>query len=73
MTWLPRSPSAPDPASRRVQRQENGAWTNFGVDASVTAGTFQTYVMSGRTGENTFRVFDPVARKASNVVEVTIG
>lgn len=62
-----------DNARLEVQRQEAGAWTNFGVDATVTAGTFQTYVMSGRTGENTFRVFDPVERKASNVVLVTIG
>ncbi|ROR92685.1 hypothetical protein [Nocardioides aurantiacus] len=62
-----------DNARLEVQRQENGAWTSFGVDAGVTAGTFQTYVMSGRTGENLFRLFDPAARKASNVVRVTIG
>lgn len=62
-----------DNARLEVQRQEDGAWTNFGVDAGVTAGTFQTYVMSGRTGENLFRVFDPAARKGSNAVTVTIG
>lgn len=62
-----------DNARLEVQRQENGAWTNFGVDAGVTAGTFQTYVQSGRTGENMFRLYDPAARKASNVVTVTIG
>ncbi|KQT92150.1 hypothetical protein ASG49_09335 [Marmoricola sp. Leaf446] len=62
-----------DNARLEVQRQEDGAWTNFGVDAGVTAGTFQTYVMSGRTGENLFRLYDPANRKASNVVEVTIG
>ena len=29
--------------------------------------------MTGRTGENRFRVFDPQAKKGSNVVLVTIG
>lgn len=62
-----------DNARLEVQRQDNGAWSNFGVDAGVTAGTFQTYVQSGRTGENMFRLYDPAARKASNVVTVTIG
>lgn len=62
-----------DNARLEVQRQENGTWGNFGVDAGVAAGTFQTYVQSGRVGENLFRLYDPAARKASNVVTVTIG
>lgn len=57
-----------------VQRFEGGRWTSFaGVDASVNLGTFQTYVMTGRSGDNRFRVFDPSTGKASNAVTVTVG
>jgi hypothetical protein len=55
-----------------IQRFENGKWSNFGVQANVKVGTFETYIMTGRTGENRFRVFDPQARKGSNVILVTI-
>ena len=57
-----------------VQRFEGGQWSDFaGVDASVDLGTFQTYVMTGRTGDNRFRMFDPSTGRASNAVTVTVG
>lgn len=28
--------------------------------------------MTGRTGDNQFRVFDPAAKKASNAITVTV-
>ncbi len=56
-----------------VQRFNDGTWTNFGVQAEVRVGKFATYIMTGRTGENRFRVFDPKTEKGSNVVLVTIG
>jgi hypothetical protein len=57
-----------------VQRFEGGQWSSFaGVDASVDLGTFQTYVMTGRSGENRFRMFDPSTGKASNAVTVIVG
>ena len=31
-----------------------------------------TYIMTGRSGENRFRVYDPKAKKGSNVILVTI-
>lgn len=56
-----------------VQRFEDGKWTNFGVQARVNVGTFETYVMTGHTGDNRFRMFDPQTDTASNEVTVTIG
>lgn len=61
-----------DNVNLEVQRYENGVWTNFGVQATVRVGTFATYVMTGHTGENRFRMFDPAAKEESNVVMVTI-
>ena len=62
-----------DNVTLQVQRFSDGTWTNFGVQASVRVGTFTTYVMTGRSGENRFRVFDPASGKGSNVVLVTVG
>jgi hypothetical protein len=55
-----------------VQRFDSGQWTNFGVQATVRVGTFETYIMTGRSGENRFRVFDPATQQGSNVIMVTI-
>jgi hypothetical protein len=56
-----------------VQRLEGGQWTDFGVQVSVKVGTFETYVMTGRDGDQKFRVFDPATKTASNEVTVTVG
>ncbi|RNL60459.1 hypothetical protein EFK50_19225 [Nocardioides marmoriginsengisoli] len=56
-----------------VQRFEDGEWVNFGVQVQVTVGTFDTYVLTGREGDNKFRVFDPETETASNAVSVTVG
>lgn len=56
-----------------VQRFEGGQWSGFAdVDASVNLGTFQTYVMTSRAGDNKFRMLDPSTGKASNTVTVTV-
>jgi hypothetical protein len=62
-----------DNESLLVQRFEGGGWSDFGVQASVKLGTFETYVMTGRTGDQRFRVFDPHTQTASNEVTVTVG
>jgi len=56
----------------QVQRFEDGKWRNFGVDATVRVGTYETYVMTGQSGEQRFRMFDPATKRGSNVVLVTI-
>jgi hypothetical protein len=56
----------------QVQRFEEGDWRDFGVTANVRVGTFETFVMTGRPGEQRFRMYDPKAKQGSNVVLVTI-
>lgn len=62
-----------DNQSLLVQRFEGGSWSNFGVQVSVKVGTFETYVMTGRPGDQKFRVFDPTTQTASNEVTITVG
>jgi hypothetical protein len=56
----------------QVQRFDDGTWSDFDAKTTVRVGTFATYIMTGRVGENRFRVFDPKTRKGSNVILVTI-
>ena len=56
----------------QVQRFEDGTWSDFPVTMSVSGGTFATYVQTGRTGENKFRVVDTDADVVSNEVTVTV-
>ena len=57
----------------QMQRLENGDWTDFPVTMSVSGGTFATYVLTSRPGENKFRVIDTDTQKTSNEVVVTVG
>jgi hypothetical protein len=61
-----------DNVGLQVQRFEDGKWRDFGVSATVSVGTFETYVMTGQSGEHRFRMFDPRTKQGSNVVLVTI-
>jgi hypothetical protein len=56
----------------QVQRLESGSWNNFPTSASVSGGTFSTYVMTGQHGDNKFRVLDTDSGKKSNTVNVTV-
>lgn len=62
-----------DAVALLVQRFEDGAWVDFGVQVQVRIGAFATYVLTGREGDNRFRVYDPNTNTASNEVTVTIG
>lgn len=57
----------------QVERFADGAWTEFPVTASVSGGTFSTYVQTGQSGENRFRMRDTDSGELSNVVKVEIG
>ena len=46
---------------------------DFPVTMSVSSGTFATYVLTGRVGENQFRVIDTDKDVFSNEVVVTVG
>ena len=56
-----------------VQRFEDGEWRDFGVQVRVNVGTFETYVMTGHSGDQKFRVFDPQSKTSSNDVTITVG
>jgi hypothetical protein len=61
-----------DNVGLQVQRFEDGKWRDFGVSATVRVGTYETYVMTGQSGEHRFRMFDPSTKQGSNVVLVTV-
>lgn len=58
-------------ASLQVQRYQGG-WRPFPASTSVSGGTFSTYVMTGQSGANKFRVVDTGSGKKSNAVTVTV-
>lgn len=57
----------------RVQQFENGSWGDFPVTASVSGGRFSTFIQTGNTGLNRFRVIDTDTGEASNEIKVQIG
>jgi hypothetical protein len=58
--------------SLQVQRKEGGSWVQFPTSASVEGGSFSTFVASGQSGPNAFRVLDPSTGRMSNVVVVRV-
>lgn len=57
----------------QVQRLGAGnTWEDFPVTAAVSGGTFSTYVQTGRSGVQKFRVRDSDSGLVSNVVSVTV-
>ena len=61
-----------DDVGLQVQRFEAGNWRDFGVTATVRAGIFETYIMTGRPGEQRLRMYDTEGKQGSNVVLLTI-
>lgn len=58
----------------QVQRKSGGSgWGDFPVTASVSGGTFSTYVQTSQTGPVRFRVVDTDSGAKSNPVTVRIG
>lgn len=57
----------------QVQRKESGSWSDFPVTVTVSGGQFATYVQTGQTGKNVFRVVDSNTGDASNPVTVQVG
>jgi hypothetical protein len=62
-----------DGAILQVQRFDGSNWLDFPVTASVSGGTFSTYIQTGQAGANRFRVADKASGEVSNRVTVTIG
>lgn len=56
----------------QVQRFEGGRWVDFPTSATVRGGSYSTYVMTGRTGKNRFRVIDESTGRKSAPVTVIV-
>ena len=56
----------------QVQRMDGGKWEAFPVTAAVSGQTFSTYVQTGRSGVQKFRMRDSDSGRVSNVVSVTV-
>jgi hypothetical protein len=57
----------------QVQRFNAGSWEDFPVTASVSNGTFTTYIQASSLGKNRIRVVDTNTGEKSNEVRVRIG
>ncbi|CUR55275.1 conserved exported hypothetical protein [metagenome] len=57
----------------QVQRFEGGSWREFPVTMTVQGGTFSTFVQTGVSGMNKFRVIDTDTDTKSNSVMVKVG
>lgn len=56
----------------QVQRMEGGQWVDFPTSATVNGDKFATYVETGRSGPNKFRVKAIGESKTSNAVTVQV-
>jgi hypothetical protein len=56
-----------------VQRFENGGWADFPASVGVTNGTFSSYLFTGVSGLNRFRVIDRDDSTVSNEIRVRVG
>ncbi|GAA3677866.1 hypothetical protein GCM10022237_41600 [Nocardioides ginsengisoli] len=56
-----------------VQRWQDGAWVDFPASVGVTNGTFSTYIFTGVSGVNRFRVIDRDNGTTSNDIRVQVG
>jgi hypothetical protein len=58
----------------KVQRLEDGEWVDFvDITATVSNETFSTFVITSRTGPNTWRMLDVETGDVSNEVKVQVG
>ncbi|WP_435770263.1 hypothetical protein [Nocardioides sp. SYSU DS0651] len=56
-----------------VQRREGGRWADFAASVGVTNGTFSSYIFTGVTGLQRFRVIDRDTGNTSNEIRVRVG
>jgi len=57
---------------QRATGPGDDSWVDFPVTVTVSGGQFSTYVQTGRTGPNRFRVIDTDSDAVSNDVTITI-
>jgi hypothetical protein len=64
--------SVPSGAVLQVQRKEGGQWIDFPVTATCSGGTFSTYILTGHSGVNRFRMLALGSNETSNTVRVQV-
>jgi hypothetical protein len=57
---------------QRATGPGDDSWVDFPVTVTVSGGQFSTYVQTGRTGPNRFRVIDTDSDAVSNDVTITV-
>ena len=57
----------------QLQRFQDGAWVKFPATVNVSNGSFSSYLFTGQSGLNRFRVVDSDSGEASNEIRVTVG
>lgn len=55
-----------------MQRLQDGEWVDFAATVAVSGQTFSTYVQTGVSGVNTFRMIHQQSGVTSNRVKVTV-
>ncbi len=69
-----RFPGLPAGTALQIERKEGGTWTLFPVSLSTgEGGSFSTYVQTGQSGPNQFRVTNPSSGQSTPVVTVRVG
>jgi hypothetical protein len=56
----------------QVQRREGGQWTDFPVTATCSGGSYSTYILTGHSGPNMFRMLAIGRAETSNTVRVQV-
>lgn len=59
-------------ATLLIQQNTGTGWSNFPVSIHVRNGAFTTWIASGRSGPNRFRLMDAANHEVSNVVIINI-
>jgi hypothetical protein len=67
-----RCPALPSGTVLQVQRKEGGQWTDFPVTATCSGGTYSTYILTGHSGLNRFRMLALGSDETSNTVRVQV-
>ena len=74
ITLRGRFPGLASGTSLQIERRENGSWVLFPVGlTSGAGGSFSTFIQTGHTGENEFRVSVPGSALSTPTVIVTVG
>ena len=67
-----RCPALPSGTVLQVQRKEGRQWNDFPVTATCSGGSYSTYILTGHSGLNRFRMLALGSDETSNTVRVQV-